>query len=171
MLIPRRKPIAHIEGLLYPFPTSVPVSIEPESISHTGRDQHAVDFLVPEGTTVLVPRAGRVQEVKDDSDVGGPDRQFENDANYVVIKLNLTPEDPGFREEPYSRYVYSILIHLQQGSVTVKPGDWVEEGQEIGRQGSTGWTYAPHIHFAVYKCGVTIPVGFMPRKRRIKKWW
>lgn len=154
------------EGFLcvYPFPDDVPVNIEPESVSHVGRDQYAVDFLVPEGTSVCAPRSGIVQEVKDDSDVGGPDRKFEHDANYVIIgHLGKRETRESIRFFGRVNPVNSIIIHLQRGSVTVKAGDWVEEGQVIARQGSTGWTYTPHIHIAAYQNGITIPIQFKPR--------
>lgn len=132
-----------------PFPKNVPINVEPNSISHVGRDQHAVDFLVAEGTIVCAPRTGKIIGLKQDSEVGGADKKFENDANYVII-------DHGDQET-------SILIHLQKDSVSVKMGDTVRAGQIIARQASTGWTYDPHIHFAVYCLGRTIPIRFAER--------
>ncbi|MEO6062309.1 MAG: peptidoglycan DD-metalloendopeptidase family protein, partial [Thermoflexales bacterium] len=39
--------------------------------------------------------------------------------------------------------------HLQAGSVTVKPGDRVTRGQQIGKAGSSGTGGGPHLHFQV----------------------
>ncbi len=41
---------------------------------------------------------------------------------------------------------YLIIAHLKPGSVLVKAGDMVEEGQIIGQCGNSGNTSEPHIH-------------------------
>lgn len=56
-------------------------------------------------------------------------------GNYVVI-------DHGHDE-------YSMLAHCRQGSVTVRPGDRVRQGDVIGALGNSGWTYVPHLHYQV----------------------
>lgn len=134
-----------------PFPMGVPLVAESDVTSHAGRDKHAVDFLVAEGTSVCVPRDGRIILVKVDSDIGGPEKRFENDANYVVV-------DHGDGQT-------SFLAHLRKGSLQTKVGEAVLAGQIIALQGSTGWTTEPHIHFAVYdkQLGVTVPIKFKER--------
>jgi murein DD-endopeptidase MepM/ murein hydrolase activator NlpD len=42
---------------------------------------------------------------------------------------------------------YSVLMHLQSGSVTVKPGDDVVTGRVIGRLGNSGDAFGPHLHY------------------------
>jgi murein DD-endopeptidase MepM/ murein hydrolase activator NlpD len=56
-------------------------------------------------------------------------------GNYVVI-------DHGNGE-------YSHYAHLAPGSVSVKTGDAVREGQTVGMLGSSGNSTAPHLHFQV----------------------
>jgi len=57
--------------------------------------------------------------------------------------------------------VETSYAHLS--SATVKPGAVVEEGEEIGRTGSTGWSTGPHLFFEVYENGVPRnPTGFLP---------
>ncbi len=130
----------------YPFPDNVPLNIEPDSIAHTGVDKYAVDFLVPEGTLVLAPRAGSVFAIEQCHDMGGPDEQFADRANYVMIV--------------HSDNERSILIHLKKDSVRIKLGAYVESGDVIAAQGSSGWTYEPHIHFAVYRNGSSVKIRF-----------
>ncbi|WP_434591918.1 M23 family metallopeptidase [Streptomyces sp. A5-4] len=40
-----------------------------------------------------------------------------------------------------------MYAHLQQGSLTVGPGDRVERGQLLARCGNSGNTTEPHPHF------------------------
>ncbi|MCR2801118.1 M23 family metallopeptidase [Microbacterium sp. zg-Y818] len=42
--------------------------------------------------------------------------------------------------------IYALVAHLQQGSVTVSPGERVTAGQQIGRCGNSGNTSEPHVH-------------------------
>lgn len=44
---------------------------------------------------------------------------------------------------------YSLSAHLQPGSIRVKVGDHVMQGQVIGKLGSSGNSTEPHLHFQV----------------------
>ncbi|WP_411347006.1 M23 family metallopeptidase [Paenibacillus sp. WLX2291] len=44
---------------------------------------------------------------------------------------------------------YSLLGHLQQGSVTVKKGDPIQAGQIIGKIGNSGNSSEAHLHFQI----------------------
>lgn len=60
---------------------------------------------------------------------------------------------------------YSVLAHLQCGSVEVAPGDRVERGQQIGRCGHSGNSTEPHLHFHVqdrqnFYLGMGLPIRF-----------
>lgn len=57
----------------------------------------------------------------------------------------------------------SLYAHLQKGSVAVKPGETVKAGQQIGRVGSSGSSWVPHLHFHVMQDGLEgpgVPVVF-----------
>ena len=41
--------------------------------------------------------------------------------------------------------------HLQKGSIQVKVGEIVKEGQPIAKVGNSGWTIQPHIHVQAMK--------------------
>ncbi len=46
--------------------------------------------------------------------------------------------------------------HLRQGSVRVRPGDRVAQGQKLGEVGLSGNTEFPHLHFEVRRKGAVI---------------
>jgi murein DD-endopeptidase MepM/ murein hydrolase activator NlpD len=42
---------------------------------------------------------------------------------------------------------YSVLMHMQPGSVRVKVGDHVVRGEVIGKLGDSGDAFGPHVHY------------------------
>ncbi len=90
------------------------------------------------GAAVLSPVDGVVAHVVD----GLPDRDSRQElaGNHVIIRL-----DEG-------RYV--ALAHLQQGSVSVAPGEAVRMGQPVGRAGNSGNSDFPHLHIHVQDSAV-----------------
>lgn len=119
--------------------------------SHTGLEQFAVDFRMPEGTPVHAARAGLVARTEESHDIGCWEDGCGKYANFIVVL-----HDDGTTGEYY---------HLQQNGVLVEPGDRVEAGQMIGLSGNTGHTTVPHLHFAVYRAAEwgrtqSVPVRF-----------
>lgn len=60
---------------------------------------------------------------------------------------------------------YSVFAHLKRGSITVKKGDTVRQGQPIGLCGNSGFSTQPHFHFHVqqhssFYLGVGLPIQF-----------
>lgn len=103
--------------------------------SHHGDSSYAIDFAMPEGTPIVAAREGEVVSTRADSNVGGPDRKFEDKANYIVIQH----DDGSFAE----------YLHLQHQGVVVEEGERVQRGQLIGYSGNTGFSGGPHLHFMV----------------------
>jgi murein DD-endopeptidase MepM/ murein hydrolase activator NlpD len=100
-------------------------------------NENAVDWTVPEGTVVCAARDGRVVGVRQDSTVGGPDRKLGPLGNYILIK--------------HADGTFADYHHLQTDGAMVQIGDEVTVGQPIGLSGKTGFTSAPHLHFAVFQ--------------------
>lgn len=99
--------------------------------------ENAVDWDVPEGTTVCAAREGRVVGVRDDSTFSGTDPKLKPLANYVIIK--------------HADGTFADYHHLQTDGALVKLGDQVKTAQPIGRSGSTGFSSKPHLHFMVFQ--------------------
>jgi urea transporter len=122
--------------------------------THQGRLAHAWDFMVRDergrtfavpgyrlpdyhafGLLVTAPESGRVVSVENGVPDNPPGKlnRAQNWGNYVVIE--------------HSPFEYSILAHLQQGSVRVKPGDRVEAGTVLAGCGNSGYSAQPHLHY------------------------
>lgn len=119
--------------------------------SHTGENEYAIDWKMPEGTPVCAARDGLVVKSKDDSTQGGPDHKYDKLANCIFVQ--------------HSDGTIGAYLHLQKGGNKVKAGDRVKTGEIIGLSGNTGFSSGPHLHFAVFilKSGaerMTIPVKF-----------
>lgn len=125
-------------------------------ITHISEWQHALDFVITDsdGKTyrepgyelpdyycyelpIIAPAAGYVVKVVDDVEenpVGGVNIN-QNWGNTVIIK-----HGEGF---------FSKLSHLKTGTINVKEGDYIHKGDIIGKQGNSGRSPEPHLHFQV----------------------
>lgn len=115
------------------------VPVDAEGRMFTG-DESKNESYVGWGMDVLAPADGTVVETHNDS----PDaREFEPSVlakninlvfgNYVVIR--------------HADGVFSILGHVRQGSVKVKAGDTVKQGQVVAQIGASGSSLFPHLHY------------------------
>ena len=102
--------------------------------SHTGANQHAFDFVMPVGTPVRAAREGVVGRVVDGFTKGGKDPALKPYANLVHVL--------------HADGSFAAYVHLSPG-IAVKEGERVARGQVIARSGQTGFSGAPHLHFAV----------------------
>jgi len=46
---------------------------------------------------------------------------------------------------------FSLLAHMRQGTVTVRKGDRVRQGQQVGRVGFSGSVYTIHNHYQLQR--------------------
>ena len=89
------------------------------------------------GANVVAPLHGKVIKVVErytDNTPGEMD-ELHPAGNYVIIE--------------HPQYEYSVLAHFQEGSIVVREGDEVTEGQLLGKCGNSGNSSEPHIHFHV----------------------
>jgi hypothetical protein len=96
-----------------------------------------IDIAAPSGAPVLSADAGTVRFVG-----------WKNGYGRLVVVYHGSG-----LETAYS--------HLS--AAEVQPGQHVEQGEEIGRVGSTGWSTGPHLFFEVFQNGVPQnPGGYLP---------
>jgi murein DD-endopeptidase MepM/ murein hydrolase activator NlpD len=119
--------------------------------SHTGRNEFAFDFVMPEGTPILAVRKGTVARVVDGFTRCCLPKERSYEANTVTV---LHPNG-----------TFSSYAHLRPG-IPVKEGQEVRSGELLGYSGSTGYANMPHLHFEVSirdKSGQpqSIPIRFM----------
>jgi murein DD-endopeptidase MepM/ murein hydrolase activator NlpD len=98
---------------------------------------HGVDTVNPTGTPVVAAADGVVVVAGNDQEtVWGLRRNFY--GNLVVIRLVRE-----YKNQP----VFCLYGHLD--SVSVREGQWVKAGDELGTVGETGIALGPHLHFEV----------------------
>lgn len=122
--------------------------------THQGLWRHGLDFEVADtnghrysghgelvsdwycyGLPVCSPAPGTVVEVVDgvpDNAVGQMNTD-ENWGNVVIVQ--------------HAPALFSMVAHLQPGSIRVKVGDVVAAGHAVARCGSSGRSPVPHLHF------------------------
>ncbi len=86
------------------------------------------------GKSLIAPAAGEIVETfntEAETPVNGSNE--DNPAgNYVIIKV--------------AENQYLFACHMQPGSITVKPGESVKQGQKLGLVGNSGNSSEPHVH-------------------------
>jgi len=91
-------------------------------------------------------------------------------ADGTVVMVNDTYADnlPGRSEQvmpngnrvllSHGHQEYSLLLHLKQGSIKVKSGDKVKQGDVVGECGNSGNSPAPHLEYRLQNSrGVPFP--------------
>jgi murein DD-endopeptidase MepM/ murein hydrolase activator NlpD len=116
-------------GDLFIYPVrgrlSSPFGWRADPISGERRYHAAIDLAANMGTPVKASMDGRVTSVGFNSTYG----------NYIIIT--------------HSGGYQTMYAHLSVVSVT--NNQYVVQGREIGKVGSTGYSTGPHLHFALYK--------------------
>lgn len=94
----------------------------------SGKFHGAIDYAVSSGTTVVAAADGVVMSTANLSTSYG---------TYVVIR--------------HANGLQTYYCHGTRGSITVKPGQKVSQGEKIMLSGNTGNSQGPHLHFEVRK--------------------
>ncbi len=104
---------------------------------YSHKNRIALDFKMKRGTEIFAARNGIVVRLKEDGNIGGWNKRYRPDGNFIVIQ-----------HEDGSRAGY---WHLQKDGALVNMGDTILQGQLIALSGKTGYTLFPHLHFLVWR--------------------
>lgn len=124
-----------------------------------GDGHKGTDFALPTlkdmdaGVSVLSSASGRVKAVRD----GMPDRMFSNRDRAALAGRECGNGVVLAHEDGWE----TQYCHLKQGSVTVREGEWVKQGDILGQTGLSGLTNFPHVHLSVRRHGVEVD-PFLP---------
>lgn len=117
------------ESWIFPLTVKYVVSSEfgtrPDPFTGVTSNHTGTDFAVSAGTPIRACQSGTVA-------VAGWSNTY---GNYVIIS--------------HGNGYQTLYAHMQK--YTVKKGDVVSQGQNIGYVGSTGYSTGPHLHLTVYK--------------------
>jgi LysM repeat protein len=126
--------VQEINGDLFIWPINgyitSPYGYRPSPFTGVRQFHTGLDIGSPSGTPIKAAMAGRVSAAGYD-DISG---------NHVVITHHS-----GYR-----------TLYAHMSVIRAKVGTYVRTGDRIGDVGSTGLSTGPHLHFTVYKNGVTV---------------
>ena len=107
-----------------------------------------IPVVAPADGNVIAARDDRPDDIPEDDQALAKDPGLAN-GNYVVI-------DHGNGE-------YSMLAHFQKGSLAVKPGDHVRQGQIVGHMGWSGMgSRLVHVHYELQDGPDPFAAGGLP---------
>ena len=135
-----------------PVSTSITATFAGNDSVHKGlgRGHGAIDIGASRYTYVIASRSGVVTEPAQGARIDYPDQAIKPDENgkynCAGLKANTVTIDHGDGTK-------TSYKHLYKNTITVKKGDYVRQGQIIGRVGSSGCSTGPHLHFEVYVNG------------------
>jgi murein DD-endopeptidase MepM/ murein hydrolase activator NlpD len=98
------------------------------------------------GAVIYAPGSGRVVAATNDV----PDNEFDGTRiNSPQIPSNADPNLGNYVLIDHGNGEFSVLPHMMPGSVAVKTGDLVRQGDSIGRVGFSGDALFPHVHYSL----------------------
>ena len=122
------------------------------SFSHHGNQYYAFDFNKGSwlnsssnpafGANLYSPVSGRVVEIRDGV------HDFSNNSSSNAANHYGWGNTIVIRDESGNYYVR--LAHMKYGSLNhLDVGDWVEQGDYLGKVGQTGYSTSPHLHIQI----------------------
>jgi murein DD-endopeptidase MepM/ murein hydrolase activator NlpD len=106
-------------------------------------------YAVGEGTVVSVLDSVRESDTqlkrREESEEAYLQRVMENQQQLLISGFKYVMGNHVIVKHPNGEY--SFYLHLKRGSVSIKPGEFVKQGQLLAELGSSGNSTEPHLHF------------------------
>jgi biotin carboxyl carrier protein len=99
------------------------------------------------GREILAPAAGTVVYARNDVPTNPHPGEEPGDNWYRALHDPVMAYAGNCVVVDHGNSEYSVMMHMQPGSVTVKVGDRVATGQVLGRLGNSGDAFGPHLHY------------------------
>jgi len=99
------------------------------------------------GREILAPAAGTVVYARNDVPTNPHPGEEPGDNWYRALHDPVMAYAGNYVIVDHGNSEYSVMMHMQPGSVTVKVGDVVATGQVLGRLGNSGDAFGPHLHY------------------------
>lgn len=146
------------------------ISVDAKGAQHKSAGGATNDDWYAWGATVTAPAAGTVLEVRDGvaDNVLSPsgDKMFD----FKIVFDDIKSFYGNFIVVEHAKGEVSVLAHLQNGSVKVKPGDKVRAGQELAKIGMSGDADRPHLHYQL-QAGFERNSEPLPSYFAKLRWW
>lgn len=102
------------------------------------------------GKPVYAPGAGVVLASVNDIPENWFDDATGTKIGHPKLPTGKDPKDIGnFVLIDHGNSEYSLLVHMKPGSVLVRSGDHVRQGQQVGAIGFAGDSIFPHLHYSL----------------------
>lgn len=107
---------------------------------------YAVDIAMPEGVQVVAARDGVVEAAEAFHAASADQEPATYEGNYVRVR--------------HADGTVALYAHLKHQGLAVALGQRVGSGQLLGYSGASGDVREPHLHFAVLRDDVSVPIRF-----------
>lgn len=124
------------------------------------------------GTPIYAPGDGVVVEAAGEVPDNTKEHRFRPDLE--AVKKNLHVIFGNYVVLDHGNGEFSVFAHMKQGSVSVKAGDRVQQGQPIGAMGMSGDAFTVHLHYQLQrdaKYGEGLPSSFRDFRRFTGRQW
>lgn len=111
------------------------------------KDSEDLDSYATWGREVIAPADGQVVYARNDVPDNGPG--VSPDSSYSKLPEPMLATAGNAVVIAHGNGEYSVMMHMQKGSVRVTKGQNVKRGDPIGLIGNSGDSFGPHLHFQV----------------------